>query len=193
MSSGWRTATAAPERATPEAPGHRAWLGLGSNLGDRTGNLRAALGALARLGRIEAVSSVYETEPLGFREQPDFWTLVVRLATPLDPHALLDAVHAIEDTLGRTRPFRNAPRTIDIDLLLYDDVVLDDPALVLPHPRMTERAFVLAPLAELEPGLRHPTADQSIAELAGVPGLGRVTRLFPGERLLPRSPNRSER
>ncbi len=185
MSSGWRTATAVPAPATPEA---RAWLGLGTNLGDRAENLRMALAGLATLGRIDGISSVYETEPIGYREQPDFWNLVVRLATTMDPATLLARAHVIEAAQGRTRPFRNAPRTLDIDLLLYEDVVLHEPELVVPHPRMGERAFVLEPLAELDPELRHPVTHTRIADMARVPGLGRVMRLFPGTRLLPVGP-----
>ena len=147
------------------------------------------LAGLARLGRIDAVSSVYETEPIGYREQPDFWNLAVRLVTRLDPAALLSAAQAIETARGRTRPFHNAPRTLDIDLLLYGDLVLAEPELVLPHPRLAERAFALAPLAELDPQLVHPVTHLRIAEMARVPGLGRVTRLFPGARLLPGSSN----
>ena len=175
-----------PAPATPEA---RAWLGLGTNLGERAENLRAGLAGLARLGRIEAVSSVYETEPIGYREQPDFWNLAVRLVTRLDPAALLSAALAIETAQGRTRPFHHAPRTLDIDLLLYDDLVLAEPELVLPHPRLAERAFVLELLAELDPELAHPVTHARMAEMARVPGLGRVTRLFPGAGLLPGSSN----
>ncbi len=130
---------------------------------------------------------MYRTEPVGFLEQPDFWNLVVRLATSLAPAALMAAAHRIEDELGRTRPFRNAPRTLDIDLLLYDDVVLDNPALRLPHPRLRERAFVLAPLAEIGPELVHPETGERVRELAaavaGQPG-SRVEPIFPGSELL---------
>ncbi len=186
MSSGWRTATAAPE------PGeHRAWLGLGANLGDCSGALTSALAALARLGTIQAISTVYRTEPVGFLQQPDFWNLVVRLATPLEPAALLTAARRLEDEAGRTRPFRDAPRTLDIDLLLYDDVVLTDTALSVPHPRLRERAFVLVPLAELDPELRHPQTGECMRELAAAaaatPG-SRVEPLFPGTELLRHPP-----
>jgi 2-amino-4-hydroxy-6-hydroxymethyldihydropteridine diphosphokinase len=196
--SGWRTATGASEA--------RAWLGLGSNLGDREANLRAALSALARLGRIEAISRVYRTEPLGYRDQPDFWNLVLRLRTTRAPRELLRDCLAIEQKLGRTRPFAYAPRTMDIDLLLYEAVTLDpegaaapgvaaaadpgpaagdEPALELPHPRLRERAFALAPLAELDPELRHPVTGETMRELAARPGLGAVEPLFPGAHLLP--------
>lgn len=140
--------------------------------------------ALAGLGRIEAVSHVYRTEPVGYREQPDFWNLVVRLATPLPPGALLQATSQIEAAAGRQRPFPNAPRTLDIDVLLYDDVVRDEPWLTIPHPRLRERAFVLAPLAELDPDTRHPVTGERLADLAAAVGRGGIEMLFPGERLL---------
>jgi len=178
MWCGWRTATAASE--------HRAWLGLGTNLGDRRAILREALRALSRLGRIEAVSSVYETEPVGLRDQPVFWNLALRLATPLEPFALLAEVQAIELAHGRIRPFPNAPRTLDIDLLLYDELVLDDPALHIPHERLPERAFVLRPLAELDPTLRHPATGDRMLDLArALPPTPRAEPIFPGAELLP--------
>ncbi len=157
---------------------------MGSNLGDRAQHLRAGLRALERLGRIEAVSTVYRTEPVGYREQPDFWNLVVRLATTMPPGALLEATSRIEEAEGRRRPFPNAPRTLDIDLLLYGDVVRDEPWLTLPHPRLKERAFVLAPLAELDPERTHPVTGERLADLAAAVGAAGVEPLFPGERLL---------
>ncbi|HEX7092016.1 MAG TPA: 2-amino-4-hydroxy-6-hydroxymethyldihydropteridine diphosphokinase [Longimicrobiales bacterium] len=165
------------------------YLGLGTNLGDRESNLREALRRLAELVRIEAVSSVYESEPVGFRAQPDFWNLVVRGQTELGPRALLGAIQEIERMMGRRPSFRNAPRVIDIDILLYDDVELDLPELSIPHPRMLERAFVLRPLAELAPGLVYPRTGRTIAEhLRSATGLERAEPLFPGARLLdPRS------
>ena len=153
------------------------------------------MSALARLGRIEAISSVYQTEPVGFRDQPDFWNLVLRLATTLEPAALLSAAQAIELAQGRTRPFPNAPRTLDIDLLLYDDVVLGEPALRLPHPRLRERAFVLRPLAEIDPALVLPGTGESVkaldAALAGKPGPF-VEPIFAGSELLPPPSDRPE-
>ncbi len=132
------------------------------------------------------MSSVYETEPVGFLEQPDFWNLAVRLTTPLEPPVLLAAAQEIEQAQGRTRPFPNAPRTLDIDLLLYDDVVLSEPGLFVPHPRLTERAFVLRPRAELDPELPLPGTGRRMGELArALPPTPRVERLFPGAELLP--------
>lgn len=162
-----------------------AYLGLGTNLGDREANLRAAIGGLSEIGTIASISSVYRTEPVGYRDQPDFWNLVVELRTALAPEALLRAVQRIEDALGRTRPFPNAPRVIDIDVLLYDDLVSETADLTVPHPRMLERGFVLRPLVEIAPELEHPGTGERLAErLERAEGLERVERLFPGRRLL---------
>lgn len=163
----------------------RAYLGLGSNLGDREAHLRAAIRQLRAVGSISAISSVYRTEPVGYREQPDFWNLVLELETGLGPEELLREALRIEEALGRVRTFRNAPRPIDIDLLFYDDLVLESPHLTLPHPRAMERGFVLFPLAEIAPQLRDPrTGERIVDRLERAEGLERVERLFPGERLL---------
>ena len=162
-----------------------AYLGLGTNLGDREANLRAAIGGLSRFGTITSISSVYRTEPVGYRAQPEFWNLVVELRTELAPEALLRAVQGIEDAQGRVRPFPNAPRVIDIDVLLYDDLVTEAPELTVPHPRMLERGFVLRPLVEIAPELEHPGTGERLAErLERVEARERVERLFAGRRLL---------
>lgn len=131
----------------------RALLGLGANLGEREDTLARAVESLNALPRtiVTRVSSVYETAPVGYADQPDFLNIVVELDTTLSPHALLGGCLGIEAALGRRRTFRNAPRVVDIDLLRYDDQTCNDTDLILPHPRMTERAFVLVPLAELFP------------------------------------------
>jgi 2-amino-4-hydroxy-6-hydroxymethyldihydropteridine diphosphokinase len=159
----------------------RGYLGLGSNLGDREAHLRAALDALPDHGvAVDAVSSLYETEPVGeLLEQPDFLNAVVRVRTDLDPEALLDACKAIEVEHGRMfgGP-RHGPRTIDIDILVLGDVELDGDRLSLPHPDLTSRRFVLAPLLELDPDLTLPDGTTAADALAALPeGEQRVTRV----------------
>jgi 2-amino-4-hydroxy-6-hydroxymethyldihydropteridine diphosphokinase len=138
----------------------RAYVGLGANLGDREESVRRALQLLAAHRAIDvvSVSSLRETDPVGYLEQPRFLNGAAALETSLEPRALLDALLAVERRLGRVRGDgpRFGPRPIDLDLLLYEDVVLDEPGLVLPHPRLHERRFALEPLAELEPGLVVP-------------------------------------
>ena len=130
------------------------YVGVGSNMGDRLENLRVAVRDLARSPDVRVVrsSSVYETAPVGGPEQGDFLNAVVEISTELEPHALLEALQRIESELGRVRAERFGPRTIDLDLLLYDDEEIDDPHLTVPHPRMRERAFVVVPLTELGAG-----------------------------------------
>lgn len=160
-----------------------AWLGLGTNLGDRRARLSAALRALAALGAIEAVSPVYATAPIGYAPQPDFWNLVVRLRTVLPPEALLEAVKVAEVRLGRTPTFRDGPREIDIDLLLYDDVIRSA-APVLPHPRMHLRAFVLRPLFDVDPDVRDPRDGARWADRLPALAGQRIERVLDGSSLL---------
>jgi len=142
------------------------YLSLGSNIGDRAANLRAAMDLLAAPDlRILRVSPVYETEPVGCVEQGWFLNLVVETETELLPKRLLARTARIERTLGRIRTVRNGPRTIDIDILLYGDSVVRTAELEIPHPRMAERRFVLAPLADLAPGLRHPVTHRTVREM----------------------------
>ncbi|MFW6201224.1 MAG: 2-amino-4-hydroxy-6-hydroxymethyldihydropteridine diphosphokinase [Gemmatimonadota bacterium] len=163
----------------------RVYLGLGTNRGERGENLRRALARLRRVVAIDALSSVYRSEPVGHRRQADFWNMVVRADTDLDPEPLLERLKGIERAMGRRATFPNAPRVIDLDILLYGDGVVRTPTLEVPHPRMLERGFVLRPLAELDPDRRHPVTGRTIAEhlRAAAPGLERTERLFPGERL----------
>ena len=137
----------------------RAFVGLGANLGDRRRTLHAALDALADEAGIEvvAVSTLRETEPVGVGEQPRFLNGAAELETTLTAHELLGRLLAVEQRFGRVRtPGEHGPRTLDLDLLLYGDEVIDEPGLTVPHPRLHERRFVLEPLAELAPGLVVP-------------------------------------
>lgn len=144
---------------------HAIYLALGTNLGDRPANLRAALAALEPRVRIEAESRIYETPPWGFLDQPAFLNMALRAETDLSPADLLTFLKTLETDLGRAPTFRNGPRLIDIDILFYDDLVLDTPPLVIPHPRLHERDFVLVPLADIAPDFIHPLLHQSIRAL----------------------------
>lgn len=155
-------------------------LGLGANVGDPLQQLAAAVDALRGFVSGLQVSSVWRTEPVGYREQPDFYNLVARGRTALAPEELLARILGVERALGRERTFRNAPRFIDVDLLAYGDRILDTPSLTLPHPGIPARGFVLHPLAELAPDWRHPVLGKTARELLeSAPALERVERLGP--------------
>lgn len=160
----------------------RCFVALGANLGDPVATVTAAIAALRLLPdtTFVAASSLYRTAPVGLKHQPDFINAVVELVAVVPAPTLLDMLFAIEARFGRQRSVRNAPRSLDLDLLLYGDEISSDPVLSLPHPRMHERAFVLAPLAELAPGLTLPgrglvaellarCADQAIEKLVAHP------------------------
>jgi 2-amino-4-hydroxy-6-hydroxymethyldihydropteridine diphosphokinase len=142
-----------------------ALLGLGTNLGDRRANLRTALDALGRLGTVEAASRVYETAPLYVTDQPAFLNMAARLSTRLEPAPLLAGLKALEVELGRVASVRYGPRLIDLDILIYDAAVIDTADLVLPHPRLAERRFALAPLADVAADAVHPGLGRTIATL----------------------------
>ena len=155
-----------------------AYLGLGSNLGDREENLRKSLSLLGESVEIIALSSVYETEPWGYAEQPSFLNMVCGFRTSLSPPELLALVQEVERRLGRVRTIRYGPRTMDVDILLYGYRIVDTPDLQIPHPRIPERAFVIAPLAEIAPDVEHPTLKRPIsALLADAPGRETVVKL----------------
>jgi 2-amino-4-hydroxy-6-hydroxymethyldihydropteridine diphosphokinase len=158
--------------------GTLAYIGLGGNLDDPAARIRRAFAALGRLPSTQLVrhSSLYRTAPVGYLDQPDFINAVAVLDTTLAPLELLDALLAIELDAGRERSFRNAPRTLDLDVLLQGALVLDHPRLVLPHPRMGTRAFVLLPLAEVAPDLQIPGLG-SVRALAAACGPQGVERL----------------
>jgi 2-amino-4-hydroxy-6-hydroxymethyldihydropteridine diphosphokinase len=144
-----------------------ATIALGSNLGDRQEILVDASERIRRLGRIVAQSSVYETEPVGYHDQPPFLNAVLVLETKLEPVTLLEELLAIEREMGRDRSggVAKGPRSIDLDLLLVGDLVMDEEKLTLPHPALAERRFVLEPLAEVAPEVRHPRIGKTMAEL----------------------------
>ena len=162
--------------------GHRenvsAFIGIGSNLGDPMATVRGVfheLGGLAHT-RVDACSSLYRTAPVGLHEQPHFINAVAQLRTALAPRDLLERLLAIEQRHGRARSTKDAPRTLDLDLLLYDDLVLDEAGISIPHPRMHERAFVLAPLSEIAPDANVPGRGKVSVLLArvGVDGVQRI-------------------
>jgi 2-amino-4-hydroxy-6-hydroxymethyldihydropteridine diphosphokinase len=141
------------------------YLSLGSNVGDREAQLREAQNRLAALGRVISRSAFYETEPVEFTQQPWFVNCAVGLETTLVPQELMASILAIEEKMGRRREQKKGPRTIDIDILLFGDEIVESSALIIPHPAMHQRRFVLEPLAEIAPEVRHPILKKTIQEL----------------------------
>jgi 2-amino-4-hydroxy-6-hydroxymethyldihydropteridine diphosphokinase len=161
------------------AGGKLIYLSLGSNLGDRAANLDRAIEALPGIGvRTLRRSSIYETEPVDFLEQPWFLNCVLEGETLLAPRQLLERLQRIERDLGSRKPFPRGPRIIDLDILFYDDAIIREPGMEIPHPRLAERRFVLVPLAELAPEFRHPVSGATALEMLAATGDQSVVRIW---------------
>ncbi len=143
----------------------RVLLGVGSNLGDRLRHLREAVDRIASEVEVEAVSSVWETPPEGGSDQPRYLNAVVLARTPMEPREVLDLAGRVEGAAGRERPYPSAPRTVDVDVLFHGGRTVDEPDLTIPHPRWSERSFVLRPLVEVAPGLRDPRSGRTVREV----------------------------
>ena len=155
---------------------HTVYLALGSNLGDRAANLKEAIASLPPQMEVKAKSQVYETPPWGFADQAMFLNQALRVATYLKPEPLLRHLKRLEIALGRKAAFQNGPRLIDIDILFYDDLVLHSPALMIPHPHLHERGFVLVPLMDIAPDMVHPVKKKSIRELVAFCDVGGIRK-----------------
>jgi 2-amino-4-hydroxy-6-hydroxymethyldihydropteridine diphosphokinase len=140
-------------------------IALGSNVGDRIGNIRRAIAALRDIGTVTAISSVYETEPMYVDDQGWFLNAVVALETALSPRSLLGSLQSIETEIGRIRGVRYGPRVLDLDIVFYGALIVREPGLEIPHPRVAERLFVLAPLSEIRPQLVHPVLGLTVSQL----------------------------
>src|SRR3989442_2346896 len=162
---------------------HTVFLALGSNLGDRRGNLAAALQRLREVMEITTISSIYETEPVGYLDQPRFLNIVCRGKTSLSAQELLKYAKDIEVAIGRQPTFRNGPRPIDIDIIFYDNLHITQEDLTVPHPRMAERAFVLVPLAEIAPDVIDPVSGQTTQQLLDAVSQNGVNKLAPSLRI----------
>jgi len=152
------------------------YLSLGSNLGDRVANLHAAIDRLKKAGRITRVSSFYETEPVEFTAQPWFLNCALELETDASPQQLMAAILEIEQNMGRTRTQTKGPRVIDLDILLFGNLTLDENGLTIPHPALHQRRFVLEPLSEIAPGVLHPVLKRTILELRDALPSGQALR-----------------
>jgi len=166
-------------RKKDTAPVHKiAFLSLGSNVGDRVANLKAAIERIGSLGEVAATSSIYETEPVEFLAQPWFLNCVVKLGTEKMPKQLLASILSIEKEMGRHRQQKKGPRTIDIDILLFGNSVVETQGLTIPHPAMHERRFVLEPMSEIAPDVRHPVFKQRMRELLEKLPAGQIVKKY---------------
>jgi 2-amino-4-hydroxy-6-hydroxymethyldihydropteridine diphosphokinase len=156
---------------------HTVYIALGTNLGERLSNLRAAIESLPPDVKVVAESHVYETPPWGYEDQPPFLNMVVKAKTDLEPEVLLKYLKGIEVELGREKSIRWGPRLIDLDILFYDDLVIDTPPLVIPHPRLHERAFVLVPLGDIALDFVHPVFHERVRELLAKVDVGGIARI----------------
>ena len=155
---------------------HIVYLSLGANVGDRSAQLREATDRLSKLGRVLAVSSLYETEPVEFTEQPWFLNCAIAIETSKTPQQLMASILRIEEEMGRRRVQKKGPRSIDIDILLFGDMIVESEELTIPHPAMHQRRFVLEPLAEIAPQALHPTFKKTIRELLDALPTGQTIR-----------------
>ena len=156
---------------------HTIYLALGSNLEDRMQNLKAAINALPPQMVVKAKSNVYETLPWGVEDQPKFLNMALKAETYLAPEPLLKHLKRLEIALGRQASFRNGPRLIDIDILFYDDLVLNTPPLTIPHPHLHERGFVLLPLMDIAPDFVHPVTKKTVREMLAFSDVGGITQV----------------
>jgi 2-amino-4-hydroxy-6-hydroxymethyldihydropteridine diphosphokinase len=157
------------------------YLSLGSNLGDRSSNLGLALEKLREVGKVTAVSSFYDTEPVELQSQPWFLNCAVKLDTEKMPRQLMASILAIEQEMGRQRKQQKGPRTIDIDILLFGSSIIDIPSLTVPHPKLHQRRFVLEPLAEIAPEIRHPVFKRTVRELRDALPAGQTVKRLVAE------------
>jgi 2-amino-4-hydroxy-6-hydroxymethyldihydropteridine diphosphokinase len=156
-----------------------AYLSLGSNVGEHEAQLREAMSRLGAVGHVVAVSSFYETEPVEFTQQPWFLNCAIALETSQTPEQLMASILCIEEKMGRRRVQKKGPRTIDIDILLFGESIIDSPELTIPHPTMYQRRFVLEPLAEIAPDIQHPVFKKTIRELLDALPEGQAVRRIP--------------
>jgi 2-amino-4-hydroxy-6-hydroxymethyldihydropteridine diphosphokinase len=153
-----------------------AYLSIGSNLGDRSANLRSAVEQLGSAGQVSAISAMYETQPVDVPNQPWFLNSVVAIETDMTPRELLNLALRVESMMGRLRMREKSARNIDIDVVLFGDLIVDEPGLKIPHPAMSERRFVLEPLVEIAPGVRHPATGKTAQELLAALPEGQTVR-----------------